>query len=465
MQYPPDLSLEESASYNRHVMAYIHQAAERGIYDIRGLGAKRRVPTFDDLIFLTASVSRYPLEGYREKCLTKTVLGARRAKRPVVLETPVTVAGMSFGALSANVKEAIGRAATAMGTSTTTGDGGMTQEERQSSKTLVYQCLPSRYGFNPDDVRKADAIEVVLGQGAKPGGGGMLLGQKVGPRVARMRTLPEGIDQRSACRHPDWTGPDDLTIKIEELREITDWEIPIYVKLGATRTKDDVKLAVKAGADVVVIDGMQGGTAATQQVFIEHTGIPTLAALRLAVEALEEMDAVGDVQLIISGGIRSGADVAKALAMGADAVAIGQGVLMALGCNRTYYQLNDSDRVDVTADYTALGTAAGCCHHCHTGKCPVGVTTQDPVLEQRLDPSVGAKWLENYLRVLTLEVATLARACGKSNVHHLEREDLAALTIEAAAMAKLPLAGTDWIPGLAADRSRAPQHHEASTHL
>jgi glutamate synthase domain-containing protein 2 len=483
------VSLEESASFNRNVMSYIHQAADRGLYDIRGLGAKRKMPTFDDLVFLTASASRYPLEGYREKCVTRTVLGARRAKRPVVLETPITIAGMSFGALSANAKEAIGRAATAMGTSTTSGDGGMTSEERRSSKTLVYQCLPSRYGFNPNDLRRADAIEIVLGQGAKPGGGGMLLGQKISPRVARMRTLPEGIDQRSACRHPDWTGPDDLAIKIEELREITDHEIPIYVKLGATRTKEDVKLAVKAGADVVVIDGMQGGTAATQQVFIENTGIPTLAAVRLAVEALEEMDVLGEVQLIIAGGIRTGADVAKALAMGADAVSIGQGVLMALGCNRSYYQLGSpkdgangngnghgpghapghaGDHVDVSADYAALGTAAGFCHHCHTGRCPVGVTTQDTILEKRLDPSVGARWLENYIRVLTMEVATLARACGKSNVHHLEREDLVAMTIEAAAMAKVPLAGTDWIPGvyragpnLAGPNLAGPNHEPA----
>jgi glutamate synthase domain-containing protein 2 len=453
MSKRPHPVLEESSSYNRHVLSYIHQAAERGLYDIRGLGAKRALPTFDDLVFLTASASRYPLEGYREKCSTKTVLGSRLAAKPVVLDTPITIAGMSFGALSGRVKEAIGHAATAVGTSTTTGDGGMTKEERQSSKTLVYQCLPSRYGFNPDDLRQADAIEIVLGQGAKPGGGGMLLGQKVSARVARMRTLPEGIDQRSACRHPDWTGPDDLAIKIEELREITDNQIPIYVKMGATRTKEDVKLAVKAGADVVVIDGMQGGTAATQQVFIEHTGIPTLAALRLAVEALEEMNAIGEVQLIIAGGIRTGADVAKALAMGADAVSIGQGVLMALGCNRPHYQSGQS-QIDVTADYAALGTAPGFCHHCHTGKCPVGVTTQDPELEQRLDPVIGARWLENYLRVLTMEVATLARACGKSNVHHLEREDLVALTIEAAAMAKLPLAGTDWIPGVT-DRSRS----------
>lgn len=440
------LNLEESASYNRHVIEYIHLAAERGVYDIRGLGAKRQLPTLDDLVFLTASASRYPLEGYREKCETKTVLGHHRAERPVELEIPITIAGMSFGSLSANTKEAIGRAATEIGTSTTTGDGGMTPEERESSKTLVYQCLPSRYGFNPEDVLKADAIEVVLGQGAKPGGGGMLLGQKISPRVAGMRTLPEGIDQRSACRHPDWTGPDDLVIKIEELREITDWQIPIYVKLGATRVKDDVKLAVKAGADVVVMDGMQGGTAATQQVFIEHSGIPTLPAIRLAREALEEMRVSEQVQLIVSGGIRTGADVAKALALGADAVSIGQGVLMALGCNGSHWADN-GELVDATAEYAQLGVQPGYCHHCQSGLCPVGITTQDEQLEKRLDPAWGARRLKNYLQVMNMELTTLARACGKSNVHHLEPEDLVALTVEAAAMAKVPLAGTDWIPG------------------
>jgi glutamate synthase domain-containing protein 2 len=440
------IDVEESASYNRHILHYIHRAAELGLYDIRGLGAKRPVPGFDDLVFLTASLSRYPLEGYREKCITKTVLGTRFAKKPVELEIPITIAGMSFGALSANVKEAIGRAASEVGTSTTTGDGGMTPEERLSSKTLVYQCLPSRYGFNPDDLRKADAIEVVVGQGAKPGGGGMLLGLKISERVAQMRTLPQGIDQRSACRHPDWVGPDDLTIKLAELREITDWQVPIYIKFGATRVRDDVKLAVKAGADVIVIDGMQGGTAATQQVFIEHAGIPTLPALRQAIEALDEMNVRGQVQLIISGGIRTGADVAKALAMGADAVAMGQSVLMALGCNsQTYSQ--DGHPIDVTEEYEKLGTAPGYCHHCHTGLCPVGVTTQIPHLEERLQPEWGARRLKNYLKTLNMELTTLARACGKSNVHHLEREDLVALTVEAAAMAKLPLAGTNWIPG------------------
>jgi len=441
-----NLQLEESASFDRQIIHYIQRAAATGLYEIRGLGAKRRLPHFDDLVFLGASLSRYPLEGYREKCSSATVLGTRFAKRPLKLATPITIAGMSFGALSANVKEALGRAASESGTSTTTGDGGMTSEERESSKTLVYQCLPSRYGFNPDDVRKADAIEVVIGQGAKPGGGGMLLGQKVSARVAAMRTLPEGIDQRSACRHPDWTGPDDLAIKIKELREITDWQTPIYVKIGATRVFHDVKLAVHAGADVVVVDGMQGGTAATQWAFIEHVGIPTLAAVRLAVEALEDLNMKEQVQLIVSGGIRTGADVAKALALGADAVSIGQGVLVALGCNADSY-VRHGQHLSASADYHKLGTAPGFCHHCQTGRCPVGVTTQDPVLEQRLEPSVGARRVRNYLQTLTMELTMIARACGKQDVHHLEREDLAALSIEAAAMAGVPLAGTSWIPG------------------
>src|SRR5882672_7433508 len=426
--YHQRLQREESWGYDRRVIDYIHNAAAHGLYEIRGLGAKRQLPHFDDLVFLAASLSRYPLEGYREKCDTKTVLGTRHAKKPIELEIPITIAGMSFGALSANAKEALGRAATAMGTTTTTGDGGMTPEERESSKTLVYQVLPSRYGMNPDDLRRADAIEVVVGQGAKPGGGGMLLGQKISERVAGMRTLPEGIDQRSACRHPDWTGPDDLTIKINELREITDWEKPIYVKVGATRTYYDVKLAVHAGADVVVVDGMQGGTAATQEVFIEHVGIPTLAAVPQAVQALAELGVHRKVQLIVSGGIRTGADVAKALALGADAVAIGTAALIALGDNHPRY----------AAEYEKLGSAAGFFDDFQDGTDPAGISTQDPELSARFDPVEGGRRLANYLRVLTMEAQTIARACGKAHVRHLEPEDLVAITIEAAAMARVP---------------------------
>ena len=427
----------KSATFDDYTLSEIRRAAASGIYDIRGGGAKRKIPSLDDLLFLGASMSRYPLEGYRESCGTDVLLGNRFAKNPIKLEIPITIAGMSFGSLSAQAKEALGRGASTAGTSTTTGDGGMTPEERKQSKTLVYQYLPSRYGMNPDDLRKADAIEVVVGQGAKPGGGGMLLGQKISDRVAEMRNLPKGIDQRSACRHPDWTGPDDLEIKINELREITDWEKPIFVKIGGARPYYDTALSVKAGADVIVIDGMQGGTAATQEVFIEHVGQPTLACIRPAARAIQELGMDQKVQLIVSGGIRNGADVGKALALGADAVSIGTAALVALGDNDPKME----------NEYQKLGTTAGAYDDWHEGQDPVGITTQNPELSKRLDPVLAGQKLSNYLKVITMEVQTIARACGKSHVRNLEPEDLVALTMEAAAIAKVPLCGTDWIPG------------------
>ena len=427
----------QSEIFSSAVNAEIRRAAATGIYDIRGGGAKRKVPHLDDLLFLGASMSRYPLEGYRETCDTNVTLGTRFAKNPIELDIPITIAGMSFGALSGPAKEALGRGATLAGTSTTTGDGGMTEEERGHSDKLIYQYLPSRYGMNPDDLRRADAIEIVVGQGAKPGGGGMLLGQKISPRVAEMRKLPEGIDQRSSCRHPDWTGPDDLEIKILELREITDWRVPIYIKVGGARPYFDTSLAVKAGADVVVMDGMEGGTAASQDVFIEHVGLPLLACVPEAVRALQDMGVHREVQLVVSGGIRSGADVAKALALGADAVSIGTSALIALGDNDPKWE----------ADYNKMGTTAGAYDDWHEGNDPAGITTQDPELMARLDPVEGGRRLNNYLRVMTLEAQTIARACGKNHVLNLEPEDLCALTMEAAAMAKIPLAGTDWYPG------------------
>ena len=427
-----------SSTFDEYTNSEIRRAAETGIYDIRGGGSKRKLPHFDDLLFLGASMSRYPLEGYRETCNTKVTLGTRYASKPLELDIPITIAGMSFGALSGRAKEALGRGASMAGTSTTTGDGGMTQEERGQSKNLVYQLLPSRYGMNPDDLRKADAIEIVIGQGAKPGGGGMLLGQKISDRVAEMRTLPKGIDQRSACRHPDWTGPDDLKIKILEIREITGWKVPIFIKVAGARPYYDTALAVKAGADVVVLDGMQGGTAATQEVFIENVGQPTLACIRPAVDALQDLDQHRKVQLIISGGIRNGADVAKAMALGADAVSIGSAAMIALGDNDPKWE----------KDYNKLGTTAGAYDDWHEGKDPAGITTQDPKLMKRFDPVAGGKRLSNYLKVMTLEAQTIARASGKNDLHNLEPEDLCALTVESAAMARVPLAGTSWIPGV-----------------
>ncbi|MGI9070466.1 MAG: FMN-binding glutamate synthase family protein [Bryobacteraceae bacterium] len=426
--------LQTSGVFAPGVIADIQAKADSGLYSIRGFGTlrERRWATFDDLTFLPCSLTRIPLEGYREKCSTKTIIGTRFAKKPIELDIPVMITGMSWGALSYNAKVALAKGAAAVGSSNTTGDGGMLLAERENSKTLIYEILPSRYGINIHHMQMADAIELTVGQGAKPGTGGLLLGSKVSDKIAEQRDLPVGVDQRSPARHPDFLGPDDMIIKVEELREATGWRVPIFIKMGASRVYDDVKLAAKAGADVIVVDGMEGGTGASPAIFQEHTGIPTLAAVCEARTALEDIGLYGEVQLIIAGGIRDGVDAAKAMALGADGCYIGTAALIALNCNKAVYE----------EEYHALGTAPGACHHCHTGRCPVGVTTQDPELMKRLDIEEGAERVRNLLRVMTLEIQMIARSCGKSDVHHLEPEDMAALTLEASATTGLPLAGT-----------------------
>ncbi|WP_406697521.1 FMN-binding glutamate synthase family protein [Singulisphaera sp. Ch08] len=431
--------MERSGTFTPGVIEDIQIKAELARYRIRGFGIlrPRTWATFDDLTFVPGTLTRIPLEGYREKCSTKTVLGTRFASKPLELDIPLMVTGMSYGALSRNAKTALSRGARMAGTSTTTGDGGMLDVERSESRAMIYEVLPSRYGINVQHLRQADAIELTIGQGAKPGTGGLLLGSKVSDEVARLRDLPPGVDQRSPCRHPDFLGPDDMVIKIEELREATDWRIPIFVKMGAARVFDDVRLAAKAGADVVVVDGMEGGTGASPELLQEHTGIPTLAAVCEARAALEDIGLYGKVQLVIAGGLRHGSDCAKALALGADACYLGTALLIALNCNKPIY----------VEDYRAIGAAPYACHHCHTGRCPVGITTQDPELTARLEVDAASERVASFFHALTSEVQVLARACGKSDVHHLEPEDLRALTLEASMITGLPLAGTNRVYG------------------
>jgi glutamate synthase domain-containing protein 2 len=428
-----------SLIFRPEVIEDIQVKAELGRYRFRGFGTlrSRPLPSFDDLTFIPCSLTRIPLEGYREQCRTTTVLGTRYAQRPIELDIPIMITGMSFGALSYNAKVALAQGASRVGGSTTTGDGGMLPAEREHAKVLIYEVLPSRYGMNVHHLRAANGVELTVGQGAKPGTGGVLLGSKVSEEIARMRELPPGVDQRSPARHPDWLGPDDMRIKIEELREATDWQVPVFVKLGASRVYDDVKLAAKAGADVVVVDGMEGGTAASPEILQDHTGIPTLAAVCEARQALQDMGLYGQVQLIIAGGIKSGVDAAKAMALGADAVYIGTAALIALNCNKPIY----------VEDYRQLGAEPYACHHCHTGRCPVGITTQDPELMKRLPIPEAAERVANLLHAMTLEIQMLARSCGKADVHDLEPEDLRALSIEAAAITGIPLVGTRWVPG------------------
>lgn len=415
----------------------IHVKSQLGRYRMRGMAIMKPIPTWDDLTFLPGTLTRFVIEGYRERCDTDSVIGPK-AKRPLNLDIPVYITGMSFGALSYEAKTALARGATMAGSATCSGEGGMIPDERRYSSKWLYQCIQSRYGYNPHHAQLADGIEVFIGQGHKVGLGGHLMGQKVSDQVAEMRSLPAGIDQRSPARHPDWLGPDDLALKVNELREQTGHEVPIQLKLGAARVYDDVRMAAKTGPDSIYIDGMEGSTGAGPHIAAEETGVPGIAAIRQARKALDDVGKSGEITLVYAGGIRNGADMAKALALGADVVSIGTAAMIALNCNR------DIPEADFPNE---IGVEAGECYHCHTGRCPVGVATQNPELRKRLDPDMAAERVYNFLHTMAMECQMLARACGKTNVHSLEPEDLAALTSEASAIAEVPLAGSRYTVG------------------
>ncbi|WP_419916583.1 FMN-binding glutamate synthase family protein [Candidatus Poriferisodalis sp.] len=439
--------LGKSRIFTPEVINDIHVKAELGRYRMRGFSIFKKIPHWDELVFLPGTLTRFVIEGYREKCETKTVIGSRFAEKPLELDIPVYITGMSFGALSLEAKMALAKGASMAGTATCSGEGGMIPPERDLSTKWYYQIIQSRYGFNPHHLMLADAVEFFIGQGCKVGLGGHLMGQKVTEQVAEMRSLPAGIDQRSPARHPDWLGPDDLSLKIQEVREATDYQIPIQLKLGSARVYDDVRMAAKCGPDVIYLDGAEGGTGAGPHLATEETGIPLMAAIPEARRALEDVGLADDIDLVVAGGIRNGGDVAKCLALGANAVALGTAALMALNCNKEIPGVTDYEGT--------IGVPAGECYHCHTGRCPVGVATQDVELRKRLDVDEAALRVYNFLITLTMEVQMLARACGKTDIHSLEPEDLAALTHEAAAMAKVPIAGTNYIPGVTEERTLA----------
>lgn len=401
--------------WTRRDLSDIWQKASTGDYDVRGCGTMHQLPVFDDLVILPAQTSRPPIDAYREPCDTSVTLGDRYAENPLELDIPIMIPAMSFGSCSIEAKVSMARGASMAGTATNTGEGGMHPRERENADTLIAQYASGRFGVSAEYLNDCEAIEIKIGQGAKAGMGGHLMGEKVTEEIAEVRGIPAGSDALSPSRHMDIVGPEDLAMKIEQLREISDWQVPIMVKYSAGRVASDVKIAAKAGADVVVVDGMQGGTGAGPSSVIDHAGLPTLAAVKEADDALKEIGLREEVDLVVSGGIRNGPDVAKALALGADTVAIGTGVLVAMDCNL--------------------------CQQCNTGRCPVGITTQDPELRKELDPDWGGKAIANYLEATTKEVRTLTQLAGKTAVASLEREDLRALDKEAAEIAEVPLIG------------------------
>ena len=355
----------------------IHVKSELGRYRMRGFSMFKKIPHWDELMFMPGTLTRFVIEGYREKCVTKTVLGARFASKPIELDIPIYITGMSFGALSLEAKMALAKGASMAGTATCSGEGGMIPPERDLSTKWYYQVIQSRYGFNPHHLMLADACEFFIGQGCKVGLGGHLMGQKVTEQVAEMRSLPAGIDQRSPARHPDWLGPDDLSLKIQEVREATNYEIPIQLKLGAARVYDDVRMAAKCGPDIIYLDGAEGGTGAGPHTAAEETGIPLMAAIPEARRALEDVGLADEIDLVVAGGIRNGGDVAKALALGADAIAIGHsradGAQLQQGDPRRHRLRGHDRRARRASATTATPDAARS-----------GITTQDPELRKRL---------------------------------------------------------------------------------
>jgi glutamate synthase domain-containing protein 2/formylmethanofuran dehydrogenase subunit C len=402
----------DSEYWNPKIQEDIAIKAQSGRYRIRGYGGARPLPHLSDIgfrkHFTSASIDRDVIK----KVYMATEIGGINGAQPLRLSMPVMIAPMSYGALSRSTKYAIAMASAMSGIAENTGEGGMSDAQRDAAGQLIFQCLGGRLGWNIHDIRRADALEIYISQGAKPGLGGQLMAKKVTSELAKIRGIPSGIDLRSPSRHPDILGADDLVIKVEEFREATGYQVPVSVKLGAGRIRDDIKIASKDGFDFVELDGMQGSTGAGSAEVIDNVGIPTLPAIIEAIEALEEIDARDKIQLVLMGGLRDGVDAIKALCLGADAVAFGTSVIVAGGCIS--------------------------CMQCHVGQCVTGIATQDPEHEKRYQSTVEAGNIHRFLESVRWQIAAITLALGYDNVRHLNRGDLVALTPEAANITGLP---------------------------
>ena len=404
----------DSDYWNPKIQEDIHIKSQIGRYRVRGYGGARELPHLADLAF-KKDVSRAGQSGDPVKAVKMhTLIGGKNGANPLDLSMPVLIAPMSYGALSRSTKQAIGIASGLAGIAENTGEGGMSDAQRDAASQLIFQCLGGRLGWNIHDMKRADGLEIYISQGAKPGFGGQLMAKKVTKELAEIRGIPAGIDLRSPSRHPDILGADDLVIKVEELREATGYKLPVSVKLGAGRIRDDIKIAVKDGFDFIELDGMQGSTGAGGGEIMEYVGIPTLSAICEALDALDEIGRRDDAEIVLMGGIRDGIDSVKALCLGADAVALGTSTIIAGGCIA--------------------------CMQCHIGQCVTGIATQDPEHEARYKPQIEAHNIHRFLEGVRWQIAALTQALGYDDVTKLSRDDLVALTPEAAAITGLPYA-------------------------
>jgi glutamate synthase domain-containing protein 2 len=404
---------EEEGSYR--TMVHINNVADKGISMLGSMGSPKEMPfSLDDFHFIPAQICKMPLNE-SEQVKMEVVIGPE-AKKPLKVSSPIMFGGMSYGAVSNNVRLVLARVASNLKIGSNSGEDIVLPEELEvASKQLIVQYSTERHGITEEILKKCSAVEIRFGQGAYPGWMSLLPAAKVSPEVAKLMGLKEGEDAHSPARHPDIENEDTLREKIRWLKELTDGT-PIGAKIGCGNLENDVEVLVESGADFISLDGFGGGTGATEMFIRENVGIPIVVALPRADKHLRKIGKRNKVSLIVGGGLRTSADFAKCLALGADAVYIGTSALIAINCQQ--YRI------------------------CHTGLCPTGVTTNDPVLVQRLDVDEGVRRLTNFINVSNLEIASLLRIVGKDNIKKLGTEDLVALKKELA-----EATGVQWING------------------
>lgn len=391
---PDDLSYEPSAvRSDGGVMDEIHSMAVTGSSVGEAMDTLLPVPKFEDILILGAQLSRFPLYD-TDVTSIRTVIG-KNAEKPMVLESPVFISHMSFGALSGRAKIALAKGATMAGTAMCSGEGGALYDEMMASEHYIFEYVPNKYSVYDETFDRCSAVEIKIGQGTKPGMGGHLPGEKVTPVIAAMRGKPVGKDVLFPSRFPEISSPEDLREMVDMLRHRTHGK-PVGVKIAAGHIEDDLAFISRSGCDFITVDGRGGATGSSPKYLKDASSVPTVYALSRARAYMDSHDMTQD--LVVTGGFRTSGDIAKAIAMGADAVAVASAALMALGCQR--YRI------------------------CNSGKCPVGIATQDPELEDRLDIEIGAKRVANYLNVLGSELRSFARVTGHTDIHDLSLDDL-----------------------------------------